>query len=186
MMLKAIHSNRILQLALGLLIGVAFGFLLHKGRVIYYDVIIGQLLLKDFTVVKVMLTAVAVGMLGVYSLKSAGLAQLHVKTGSIGSTVIGGLIFGVGFAILGYCPGTVLAAAGRGALDALAGGIVGTLIGVWLFAVIFPKLDNVILNIGAFGKATIPELLGVHPWVVVLPVCCAILAFLIAIEKAGL
>ncbi len=184
-MLKAIHSNKVLQLALGLLIGVVFGFLLHKGRVTYYDVIIGQLLLRDFTVVKVMLTAVVVGMLGVYALRSAGLAQLHVKTGSVGSTVIGGLIFGVGFAILGYCPGTVLAAAGSGSVDALAGGVVGALIGAWLFATIYPKLEQTILNKGPFHKETIPELLKVGPWAVVVPVCFAFMAVLFAIEKAG-
>ena len=184
-MLKAIHSNKILQLTFGFLIGVVFGFLLDKGGVTYYDVIIGQLLLKDFTVIKVMMTAVAVGMLGFYAMRSAGMVQLHVKTGSVGSTVMGGLIFGVGFAILGYCPGTVLAAAARGALDALAGGVVGALIGAWLFAAIYPKLENTVLNRKAFIKSTIPELIGVHPWVVIVPVVCLILALLIVLEKVG-
>jgi uncharacterized protein len=98
--LKTLHGRRWFQLLLGLLIGIAFGFLLQKGGVTTYDVIIGQLLLSDFTVVKVMLSAVLVGMLGVHALRSLGLAELHPKSGSFGANAIGGLIFGVGFGIL--------------------------------------------------------------------------------------
>lgn len=74
-------------------------------------------LFEDFTVVKVMLSAVVTGMLGVHAMKWAGLARLHLKSGSWGSSVIGGLIFGVGFATLGYCPGTAADAVGNGYLD---------------------------------------------------------------------
>jgi len=98
--------------------------LLQKGGVTRYDVIIGQLLLTDFTVLKVMLSAVVTGMVGVYALKGAGLANLHPKPGSLGSTAVGGLIFGLGFGILGYCPGTVVGAVAQGSLDALFGGVV--------------------------------------------------------------
>jgi len=106
-MFTGLHSRKGVQLALGLMMGVVFGFLLQKGGVTEYDVIIGQLLLVDFTVVKIMLSAVITGTIGVHLLKSLGMAQLHPKPGSVGASVIGGLIFGVGFATLGYCPGTV-------------------------------------------------------------------------------
>lgn len=185
-MLKVIHSNRKLQLLLGLLIGILFGFLLHKGGVTNYDVIIGQLLLKDFTVVKIMLSAVVTGMIGVYCLRSMGLAQLHIKPGSIGQELIGGLIFGVGFAILGYCPGTLAGAVGHGALDALFGGVPGALIGAWLFASAYPKLEKGILAKGYFGEITLPTLLKLNSWVVIAIVCAAIIVILFAIEKAGL
>jgi hypothetical protein len=62
-MLKILHENTNLQLSIGLLTGILFGFLLQKGGVTKYDVIIGQLLLTDFTVVKIMLSAVITGML---------------------------------------------------------------------------------------------------------------------------
>ena len=78
-MLSAVHSKKGLQLFLGLIMGIVFGFLLQKGGVTNYDVILGQLLLTDFTVVKVMLSAVITGMVGVYLLKSLGLVQLHPK-----------------------------------------------------------------------------------------------------------
>jgi len=185
-MLRAIHSNKNLQLLLGLLIGILFGFLLHKGGVTKYDVIIGQLLLEDFTVVKIMLSAVVTGMIGVYCLRSIGLAQLHIKPGSLGQDLTGGLIFGVGFAILGYCPGTLAGAVGRGALDALFGGIPGTLIGAWLFASAYPKLEKGILARGYFGELTLPTLLKLNSWAVIVLVCAVIIVILFVIEKAGL
>ena len=68
------------------------------------------------------------------------------QTGLLGSNVIGGLIFGAGFALLGYCPGTVAGAVGTGALDALIGGMVGMLIGAGIFADLYPALKAGILN----------------------------------------
>jgi len=144
-MLETLQSSRYVQLGLGLLTGIIFGFLLQKGGATRYDVIIGQLLLTDFTVVKIMLSAVVTGMIGVHILKSAGLARSHIKSGSFGSSVIGGLIFGVGFGMLGYCPGTVAGAVGQGSLDALCGGVVGILVGAWLFATVYPKLKRTIV-----------------------------------------
>ena len=185
-MLEAIHTKKGLQLCLGLLIGVVFGFLLQKGGVTNYDVLIGQLLLKDFTVVKIMLSAVVTGMIGVHLLKSLKMARLHLKSGSLGQNVIGGLIFGIGFGLLGYCPGTVAGAAGQGALDAIFGGIVGMLIGAGLFAAIFPKLQKRILKVGYFGELSLPQLLKVNAWLVIIVVCAAMIVLLFTIEKAGL
>jgi len=185
-MLKSLHSNKPIQLSLGLITGVIFGFLLHKGGVTNYDVIINQLLLKDFTVVKIMLSASITGMLGVHILRSLRLAQLHPKPGSIGATVIGGLIFGIGFAILGYCPGTIAGAVGRGSLDALIGGVLGITLGAGIFASIYPKLYMVILKKGDFGELTLPQLLKVNPWVVVIPIAILLMALLYWIEKSGL
>ncbi|MBN1550329.1 YeeE/YedE family protein [bacterium] len=166
-MLEKIHSQKSLQLLLGLLIGIGFGFLLQKGGVTRYDVIIGQLLFKDWTVVRVMLTAVLTGTLGFHLLKTANLATFHLKPGSIGMSIIGGLIFGVGFAVLGYCPGTVAGAVGQGSLDALFGGITGILIGAGLLAAWYPKLSRSILEKGYFGEMTFPQLLHINTWVCV-------------------
>ena len=121
-MLEKWHQNRPLQLTLGLLIGIGFGFLLQRGGVTRYEVIMGQLLLRDWTVAKVILTAVATWMIGVYAMRSAGLVRLSIKPGSLKATVPGGLVFVIGFGLLGYCPGTMAGAAGQGSLDALLGG----------------------------------------------------------------
>lgn len=185
-MLNSIRSHKTLQLVIGLSIGIAFGFLLQRGGVTRYDVIIGQLLLVDFTVVKVMLTAVVTGMIGVHLLRSMGLAQLHPKPGSIGSTLIGGLMFGVGFGLLGYCPGTVAGAAGQGSLDALFGGIVGILLGAGLFAAIYPRVNKTILQKGQFGDITLADVFKVHPRFVVVPVAILLVVLLIVLEKSGL
>ncbi|OGQ13317.1 MAG: YeeE/YedE family protein [Deltaproteobacteria bacterium RBG_19FT_COMBO_46_12] len=184
-MFKTLHAKKDVQLVIGLLIGILFGFFLQKGGVTRYDVIIGQLLLRDFTVVKVMLTAVVVGKIGVHLLKSLGRAELHPKPGSLGSTVIGGLLFGIGFGILGYCPGTMVGAVGQGSLDALFGGIVGLLIGVGLFSEIYPALEKKILFKGDFGDLTFPRLFKVNPWVLIIPLALGIIAFLIWIEISG-
>jgi len=185
-MLTGLHSRKRTQLALGLALGLVFGFLLHKGGVTTYEVIINQLLLEDFTVVKVMLSAMVTGMIGVHALHSLGVAQLHPKPGSAGATAIGSLVFGIGFGTLGYCPGTVIGAVGHGALDALFGGVLGMLIGAGAFAALFPRLKATILGRGDFGDLTLPRLLKVNPWVVVVPVAAAMTALLCWIESAGL
>jgi hypothetical protein len=185
-MFTHLHAQKGLQLVLGLMMGVIFGFLLQKGGVTNYDVIIGQLLLTDFTVIKIMLSAVITGMLGVHFLRSIGLAQLHPKPGSLGASVIGGLIFGVGFGMLGYCPGTVAGAVGQGYLDALFSGVAGTLIGAGFFAALFPQLEASVLHKGDFGELTLPQLLGVNAWTVVVPAAVALAALLLIFEKIGL
>jgi len=184
-MLTKLHTNKRLQLILGLVMGIAFGFLLQKGGVTTYDVILGQLLLTDFTVVKVMLSAVITGMIGVYALRGFGLARLQPKSGSIGATVVGGLLFGVGFAVLGYCPGTISGAIGQGSLDALLGGTVGILLGSWLFATFSPKLQKPVLSKGDFGAVTLPDVLKVNAWAVVIPAAVGLTVLLFVLERAG-
>jgi len=184
-MITEIRQKKRLQLLIGFIIGLFFGLFLYIGGVTEYDVIIGQLLLTDFTVLKVIMTAIIVGMPGIYLMKGKGLASLHVRKGSVGSTVIGGLIFGIGFAILGYCPGTVAGAAGHGSMDALLGGIVGILIGTGLFASLYPKLNEKILNKGEFVYMTIPEKLGINPWFVIIPVIFFIFIILAGLEYTG-
>ena len=185
-MLVNLRGNKRTQRVLGLLTGVLFGFLLQRGGVTRYDVILGQLLLVDFTVLKVMLSAVVTGMLGIYLMRDLGWVRLHPKPGSLGTTVIGGLLFGVGFAILGYCPGTLSGAIGQGSLDALVGGATGMILGAWIFALAYPKLQRPILDQGSFGSVTFPELLKVNPWVVAIPLVSAIILFLVWLESAGL
>jgi len=185
-MFEELHANRTVQLGLGLVMGIAFGFFLQTGGVTDYNIIIAQLLLTDFTVVKVMLSAVLVGMIGVYLMKGRGMVRLHTKTGSVGSTVVGGLIFGAGFAILGYCPGTVAGAVGQGALDALFGGAVGILLGTGIYAAIYPALQKRVLGLGTFSSDTIPAMLHVNPWAVLLPLAVLILALFWVLESLGL
>ncbi len=169
----------------GLGFGILFGFLLHKGGATKYDVIVGQLLLTDFTVLKIMLSAVVTGMIGVYLMKSLGWIKLSIKGGSFGMNVLGALIFGVGFAVLGYCPGTIAGAIGNGYLDAITGGTVGIVLGTWIFAVMYPRLKDGILKKGDFGDITFPQLMKVNEWVVVVPAAVLIILILVWFERAG-
>ena len=170
----------------GLALGIVFGFLLQKGGATKYDVIIGQLLFTDFTVVKIMLSAVLTGMLGIHAMKALGWVEIHPKSGSAGKNIIGGLIFGVGFAVLGYCPGTIAGAIGNGFLDALVGGLAGILIGSGLFAALYPRLSQGLLKKGDFGDLTLPRLFKVNDWMVVIPVALLISLLLYWLERSGL
>lgn len=100
------------KILLGLGSGVAFGALLEKGGVARHASIIDQLLLRDAQVATVMGTAVAVGALGVHALQEWGLTELSVKPLQPNGILAGGMMFGAGLALLGYCPGTGVAAAG--------------------------------------------------------------------------
>jgi len=156
---KAEPSPRTQQI-LGIIFGLAFGFLLQKGGVAKYNVLIGALLLEDFTVMKVMLTAIAVGTVGVFALNSLGLIESHVKPTRYAANFVGGLIFGVGFGLLSYCPGTGAAALGQGNLDGFAG-VAGLMAGSYLFAEMSALLDRTLMKVGDRGKLQLPELVGI-------------------------
>lgn len=174
------------ELLWGFVFGILFGFLLHKGGVTSYDVIVGQLLLTDFTVIKIILTAVITGMLGIHLMRRLGWLQFSVKPGSWGKNAVGGLIFGVGFALLGYCPGTIAGAIGGGQLDALISGLAGIILGSWLFALVYPRVRSGILMKGDFGDLTLPKLFKVNEWLVIILFAALLSLVLYLIERAGL
>jgi len=184
-MYESLRGNARSQKALGLLFGIIFGFLLQKSGVTTYKVIINQLLLTDFTVLKVMMSAVVVGTVGIHFMHGKGMVNLHVRSGSFGSTIVGGLIFGVGFALLGYCPGTVAGAVGQGAMDALVGGVLGLTLGSWIYAVSYPKLAP-FLDKGEFKHERLQDLFHLGTWAVIVPLIVLIIALFVGLEWLGL
>ena len=152
------------RLVLGLLTGIAFGFILQKGQALKFHKIIDALRLRDFTIWKLMFTAIAVGMVGIYALNALGLAKLQIKPTILSANILGGLIFGAGFALLGFCPGTCVGAVGEGRLDGLYSGVAGLLIGAGLYAEVYPYLLPGFLKVGALGKVTLPQLFGLGVW----------------------
>ncbi len=148
------------RLLLGLLTGFLFGFFLQKGRVSDRRVIVSQFLLRDFTVMKVMMTAILVGGIGVYGMHAAGWVQLAVKPAHLLAIIVGGLIFGPAMVLLGYCPGTAVAAAGEGKRDAWWG-----LLGMTLGAAVYSEFDvactRTLRAPVDLGAATLPQVTGV-------------------------
>ncbi|GAB6126550.1 YeeE/YedE thiosulfate transporter family protein [Humidesulfovibrio idahonensis] len=174
-----------MELLFGLITGIGFGVLLQRAEVIRFDRQIGALLFKDMTIVKFMLTTILVGMVGVYGLVDLGLAKLALKPLVLGGNVLGGLVFGVGWALLGYCPGTAGAALGEGRVDALAG-MAGMLVGAAAYAEAYPALKQSVLTWGDYGKVTLPGLLGLNHWPVILVFAAAGVLLLRFIERKGL
>ncbi|NIM97260.1 MAG: YeeE/YedE family protein [candidate division Zixibacteria bacterium] len=169
----------------GLITGILFGFLLQKAQVLRYDKQLGALRLLDMTIVKFMLSTVLVGMAGIYLLRDLGLVELSVKSTLLGGNIVGGLMFGIGWGLLGYCPATQAGALGEGRWDALWG-IVGMLIGAALFAEAYPGLKNTVLTWGNLGKITLPRILGLNHWIIILVLIIGGLALFRWFEKRGL
>ena len=174
-----------MTLLYGLITGILFGFFLQKGRVLRYDKQVGALLFKDMTIVKFMLSHIAVAMVGVYFLYDMGLVKLSLKPMIVGAVVLGGLIFGLGWGLLGYCPGTSLGALGEGRTDAIWG-IAGMLVGAGIYAEAYPYLQKTVLTWGNYGKITIPQVLGVNHWIVIIPFVILTVLLFKWFEKKGL
>jgi len=150
----------------GLITGIIFGVLLQSCRVIRYEKQLDLLLFKDWTVLKFMLSAIAVGMVGVYILKDLSMAKLALKPMMLGGVVIGGLIFGAGWALIGYCPATSMGALGEGRTDAFWG-ILGMITGAGIFAHAYSLIKKALLSWGNLGKLTVPQVLHVNHWLVI-------------------
>jgi hypothetical protein len=171
-----------LGLALGVLFGAAFGWLLHRGRVTDYNVIVNQFRLKDFTVLKVMLTAIIVGGLGVLVFVYLGLAKWHLRDANMLAVLIGGGLFGVGMVLYGYCPGTAVAAVGTGSLHALVG-VFGMIAGAILYAYSFEWVRTSILPVWGLGKITLADVTGMPVLVIYLSLAALALILFAFLEK---
>jgi len=169
----------------GLITGILFGFFLQKGRVVRYDKQVGALRLKDMTIVKFFFSAILTGMVGVAILHRMGIARPLILPTNIGANILGGLIFGIGWSIIGYCPGTSLGALGEGRIDALFG-MLGMLVGAAFFAEIFPAIQSTILTWGQEGSITLYEIFGVNEWVVIVPFIGVGIGLFVWLEKLGL
>lgn len=155
------------RLLLGLATGIVFGFLLQKGRVAKHSVIVGQLVLRDFTVLKIMLTAIAVGAIGYWAAVLAGATPAEVKPAQMGGILLGAVLFGSGLAVLGYCPGTTVAAVGEGRRDAVAG-LLGMVVGAYAFVLDYPAFGAAQRAVLDLGKVTLPDVTHVAPAIYVI------------------
>lgn len=174
-----------IDLTLGLVTGVAFGFLLQKGRVLRFGKQVGAMLFKDMTIFKFMLSAIVVGMFGILILSEQGIITLSHKSMNVGAIVVGGSLFGIGWAVMGFCPGTAVGAVGEGRWHA-AFGIIGMLIGAAIYAQLYPFFKSTVLSWADFGKISLPQALGVSPWVVAIGFTLITAVMFRIFEKKGL
>ncbi len=182
-----IHDDKKLQLYIGLFMGIVFGFLLQKGGVTKYDIILAQLRLTDFTVLKIMLSAVVITMLGISYLYPKGKVKLQVKPGSIKNSVIGGLIFGMGFGTLGYCPGTIAGAVGSGSVDGLFAGVIGIIVGSGIYASMYQTLkETKIITEDSFSNKSLFDSMQGNPFKYTLPFSAVLIAIMLLVEAMGL
>ncbi len=155
-----------MELWFGLGAGVIFGFLLQKAEVLRFEKQVGFLLLRDVTILKFMLSAILVGVVGLHLCQDFGIIAIKVKATQMGALVVGGTLFGVGWAIAGYCPGTSLGALAEGRLHAFWA-ILGMLCGAALYAEVYPSMKGNLLKMGDYGKITLPEFTGFNHWIVI-------------------
>jgi uncharacterized membrane protein YedE/YeeE len=126
-----------------LFLGFLFGAILQYANLNRYNVISGMATLENFTVAKAIATAIGAGAILIALETGLGLASYHIKPFLLGGIAIGGLIFGMGMAILGYCPGTLPISLGEGSVDALLG-IAGGLAGGLVYTSLLPFFQNLL------------------------------------------
>jgi hypothetical protein len=122
-----------------------------------------------------------VGAAGVYALVAVGAARLDVWPFQIAGVLVGAVLFGIGLAVFGYCPGTGLAGSAEGSRDAMTG-VLGMLTGAGIFVAGYKWLQPIMLGLGDLGKMTIPGLLGVSSWIVIGTMAALMAAVLATIE----
>ena len=171
-----------MQLISGLITGILFGILLQKTQIVRYEKQIGLLRLLDLTILKFVFSSIIVAMVGIYLLYDLGIVKLSIKPTNVGGNIVGGLIFGVGWALLGYCPGTSAGALGEGRWDAIFG-ILGMLVGAAIFAEVYPFLKKTILTFGDYGKLTMPQIVGINHWFIIPILILSVLIFFLWIER---
>jgi len=169
-------------LLFGAFAGLTFGFLLRKAHVSRFEVIVRQLLLKDFTVMKVIFTAVIVGSIGIYAMLGFNLIDLDISNATIKATLIGGAIFGVGMAVLGYCPGTGIAALADGARDMIFG-LIGMFSGAFVFAELYPSISKYITIFDDNAKNTLSSISNISPWIFISVLSVFTISFFYLLER---
>jgi uncharacterized membrane protein YedE/YeeE len=126
-----------------LVLGILFGAILQYAHLNRFNVISGFALRENFSVPKAIALAIGIGVILLNLEIAFGLASYHVKPFIVGGLILGGLIFGTGMAILGYCPGTLAISLGEGSVDALIG-IVGGLFGGAFYTMVLPVISPVL------------------------------------------
>ena len=175
------------EYVVALVLGVAFGFALNKAGLTKYHKIVNQFRLNDMAVLKFMMTALVVTMLGLYPLRALGLITFPtVPATYIVGNLLGGLIFGVGMSLAGFCPGTAAAGAGEGKLDYLIPGALGFLTGAILYGLTYQQVFPPIAKIANYGSVVIPDMWNLNPYLAVFVFALMALVLFYLIDRMGM
>lgn len=158
-----------LSFGLAFLFGIFFGLALERSGLGDPRKLTGVFYLRDFAMPKVMFTAIVVASAGLYLLSDLGLLdleQVYFIPTFFWPQLAGGALFGIGFVVSGYCPGTAVAGLASGRLDALVA-LAGVSLGSLLFAVVFPAIEGFYRS-SNMGVVTLQQLLDVNHWIVIM------------------
>ena len=159
---STIEFSTAATLGIALLLGLGFGFCLERAGFGSARKLTAVFYAYDMAVVKVMFTAIVTAMTGISVLAAVGmldLAELYVEPTSLVAQAVGGLVFGAGFILGGYCPGTSIAAIATGRKDGIAFAL-GMLAGVLAYVELTPGIDDWI-KANTAGEMTLPSVTGV-------------------------
>ncbi len=151
-------------------LGFGFGFVLERAGFGNSRKLAAQFYFSDMTVLKVMFTAIVTAMLLLFWSVGLGLIDFErvwVNPTYLWSGIVGGLVFGIGFLVGGYCPGTSLVAMATLKLDGLAF-VLGLFGGIFAFGRTVPWFEHFWSESGSFGRVTLFDWLGVSPPLAVL------------------
>lgn len=172
---------------IALFLGVFFGFSLNKAGLTKYHKIVNVFRLTDMAVLKFMMTALIVSMSGLYLLRGLGLVTFpNVPATYVVGNIVGGLIFGVGMALSGYCPGTCAAGSGEGKLDYLIPGLLGFLVGATIYGLTYQYVFPAISKIANIGNVVIPDVWNISPFLTVVFFALISMFLFYLIDRAGL
>jgi len=176
-----------MTIVIPLFLGVLFGFALNKAGLTKYHKIVNQFRLTDMAVLKFIMTALVVTALGLYPLRALGIITFPTvpETYVVGN-LVGGLIFGVGMALAGFCPGTAAAGAGEGKLDYLVPGLLGFLVGGVIFGLAYPAIMPAIKDIANYGSVVIPDMWGINPILAIIVFALLALVIFYLVDRVGL
>lgn len=151
----------------GLILGAIFGASLVLTGLTNPDKIIGSLRLKDFHALRTVVVSVLIAVLGTWLLGLGGVTHPDIKPTTVVTLLLGGTLVGVGLGITGFSPGTGLACAASGSVDALAT-VIGMLLGAHVYILIYPSIVTSLEKILNFGQITLPGVTGISeiPWII--------------------
>lgn len=176
---------------LAIVLGLAFGFVLHRISASDPQVIIDMLRLRDLRLMKTILLGIGVGSALLFLGLAVGLfdpGHLSVKASNLG-VIVGGLLLGAGWAVAGFCPGTGVVALGDGRRDALAF-VIGGLAGAFAYMLAYPAAQAMgLLDDIAGGKATLaqtgeyPAMIDAPGWIVALALAAVLIVVAILLPS---